>query len=74
TCVSRCPSEGALNLTVSTGKKVGVVKAWLFPVVLVALFYLVVGIGMAAGKWHSKVPYEDYKELIPEVQKEYSKR
>ncbi|HSB33184.1 MAG TPA: 4Fe-4S binding protein, partial [Nitrospirota bacterium] len=73
TCVSRCPAEGALDLTVSTGKKVSVVKAWLFPVVLVALFYLVVGIGMAAGKWHSKVPYEDYKELIPEVQKEYSK-
>ncbi|HET6363585.1 MAG TPA: 4Fe-4S binding protein [Nitrospirota bacterium] len=74
TCVSRCPAEGALDLTVSTGKKVSVVKAWLFPVVLVALFYLVVGIGMAAGKWHSKVPYEDYKELIPEVQKEYLQR
>jgi polyferredoxin len=74
TCVSRCPAEGALNLTVSTGKKVSVVKAALFPVALIALFYLVIGIGMATGKWHSKVPYEDYQQLISEVQKEYSKR
>jgi ferredoxin len=74
TCVSRCPAEGALDLTLKTGKKVSVVKAWLFPVVLLALFYLVIGIGMATDKWHSKIPYEDYQQLIPEVQKEYSKR
>ena len=74
TCVSRCPAEGALNLTVSTGKKVSVVKAALFPVVLIALFYLVIGIGMATGKWHSKVPYEDYRQLISEMQRESSKR
>jgi polyferredoxin len=74
TCVSRCPAEGALDLTLKTGKRVSIVKAWLFPVVLLAVFYLVIAIGMATDKWHSKIPYEDYQQLVPEVQKEYSKR
>ena len=74
TCVSRCKAEGALDLTFSVGKKVRVVKAWLFPVILLVLFYLVVGLGMLTGNWQSKVPYEDYQRLIPEVQKEYANR
>jgi polyferredoxin len=74
TCVSRCPAQGALDLTMITGKKVGIIKPWLFPIILIVLFYLVIGIGMATGNWHAKVPYEDYKALIPEVQKEYSRR
>lgn len=74
TCVSRCPAEGALDLAVSTGRKTAIVKPWLFPIILVALFYLVIGIGVLTGNWHSKVPYDDYKQLIPEVQKEYAAR
>ncbi len=74
TCVSRCPAKGALDLTASAGKNVRVVPPWLFPVLLIALFYLVIGIGMATDKWHSKIPYEEYQQLIPEVQKEYMKR
>jgi len=74
TCVSRCPSPGAIDLTVSAGKKVGVVRPWLFPVLLIVLFYLVIGIGMATDNWKSKIPYEDYKVLVPEVQKDYLKR
>jgi polyferredoxin len=74
TCVSRCPAEGALDLTAGAGKKVRVVQPWLFPAVLIVLFYLVIGIGMATDKWHSKIPYEEYQRLIPEVQKEYMKR
>jgi polyferredoxin len=74
TCVSRCPAEGALELTAGAGKKVRVVKPWLFPVFLVALFYLVIGIGVATDNWHSKIPYEDYQQLIPEVQKDYTDR
>jgi polyferredoxin len=72
TCVSRCPAKGALDLTAGAGKRVHIVQPWLFPVLLIVLFYLVIGIGVATDKWHSKVPYEDYKQLIPEVQKEYS--
>lgn len=74
TCVSHCPAEGALDLTASAGKKVRVVKPWLFPILLIVLFYLVIGIGVLTDKWHSKIPNEDYQVLIPEVQKEYLKR
>jgi hypothetical protein len=27
---------------------------------------------MAAGKWHSQIPHEEYQRLIPELQKEYT--
>ena len=74
TCVSRCPAKGALELTASTGKKFRVVRPWLFPVFLIALFYLVIGIGMITDNWHSKIPYEDYRQMVPEVQKDYVKR
>ena len=74
TCVSRCPAEGALDLTVKTGKTVREVKPWLYPVILIILFYLFIGIGMVTGNWNSKIPYEEYQRLIPEVQKEYSQR
>jgi len=43
-------------------------------VILIILFYLVIGIGMATDNWNSKIPYEEYQRLVPEVQKEYSQR
>jgi len=74
TCMSHCPSPGAIVLTVRAGKKFSAVKAYLFPMLLVALFYLVIGIGVVTDKWHSKIPYEDYQQLIPEVLKDYAKQ
>ncbi|HXY62480.1 MAG TPA: 4Fe-4S binding protein, partial [Nitrospirota bacterium] len=69
TCVSRCPSAGALDLSIRTGKKVSIIRPFLYPVILVALFYLVIGIGMATGKWHSQIPHEEYQRLITDLQK-----
>jgi polyferredoxin len=69
TCVSRCPSEGALDLSVRLGKKVRIISPSLYPMILIVLFYLVIGIGMVSGKWHSQIPYEEYQRLIPELQK-----
>ncbi|HEX9137275.1 MAG TPA: 4Fe-4S binding protein [Nitrospirota bacterium] len=69
TCVSRCPSEGALDLSVRSGKKIRIIKPLLYPAILIVLFYLVIGIGMASGKWHSQIPYEEYQRLISELQK-----
>lgn len=74
TCVSRCPAEGALELTMSTGKKVRTVSPWLFPVILIVLFYLIIGLGMVTNNWKSKVPYEEYQRLVPEVQKGYGQQ
>jgi len=50
TCVSHCPSEGALDLSVRSGKKIRILRPYLYPVILIILFYLVIGIGMASGK------------------------
>jgi polyferredoxin len=69
TCVSRCPSEGALDISVRSGKKIRTIRPFLYPVILIVLFYLVIGIGMASGKWHSQIPYEEYQRLISELQK-----
>jgi polyferredoxin len=74
TCVSRCPAEGALDLSLRGGKKVWTVKPYLYPVMLIILFYLVIGIGMKTDNWNSKIPDEEYQRLIPAVQKEYSQR
>jgi hypothetical protein len=74
TCVSRCPAEGALDLSLRTGRKVRTITPWLYPVILIILFYLAIGVGMATDNWNSKIPYEEYQRLIPEVQKEYSQR
>ncbi len=74
TCVSRCPSEGALDLSLKLGKKSRTVEPWLFPIILIILFYLVIGIGIATDHWKSRIPYEEYQRLIPEVQKEYLKQ
>jgi polyferredoxin len=74
TCVSRCPAKGALDMTAAARGKTRVVKPLLFPVFLVALFYLVIGIGILTDNWHSQIPYRDYQQLIPEVQKEYVNR
>lgn len=70
TCVSKCPSEGALDITVKTGKKRKAFNPYLYPVLLVVIFYLVIGVGMATGKWHSQLPYEEYSRIIPELFKQ----
>jgi polyferredoxin len=67
TCVSRCPAEGALDLSLSAAGTRRNVNPWLYPVVLIVLFYFVIGTAMAFGKWHSQVPYEEYQRLIPAV-------
>jgi polyferredoxin len=67
TCVSRCPAPGALDMTMKAGRNVSVLKPFLYPVLLIVLFYIVIGIGMLTGNWHSQIPYEQYQRLIPEV-------
>jgi ferredoxin len=74
TCVSRCPSERALELTLRAGPKVRTVNPYVFPVVLIILFYLIIGLGMVTDNWKSKIPYEEYQRLVPLVEKEYSQR
>jgi polyferredoxin len=69
TCVSYCPSAGALDMSVKAGKIRRSLAPYLYPVILIAVFYLVIGLGMATGKWHSQIPYEEYQRIIPEISK-----
>lgn len=67
TCVSSCPSPGALDVSLKNGKKRRVFKPYLYPVILILVFYLIIGAGMAAGKWRSQIPCDEYKRIIPEI-------
>ncbi|GBE32961.1 putative electron transport protein YccM [bacterium BMS3Bbin05] len=67
TCISRCPAEGALDITFRAGKKLKVLRPYLYPAILVIVFYMVIGVGVLSGKWHSQVPNEDYERIIPQL-------
>lgn len=67
TCVSSCPSRGALNVALRAGRAKRTFKPYLFPILLVLILYLVIGIGMATGKWKSAIPYDEYRRIIPEL-------
>jgi polyferredoxin len=65
TCVSRCPSAGALEITVRVNEGRKKVNPYVAPAVLVAVFYAFIVLGMAIGKWQTAIPYEEYKRVIP---------
>ncbi len=67
TCVSSCPSEDALNITFKASRTRRRFKPYLHPLFLVLILFLIVGIGIATGKWHSQIPYEEYRRIIPEL-------
>jgi len=70
TCIGSCRAGDALDITVGTGRKRLPFSPILYPFILIALFYLVIGIGVAADKWHSKVPYGEYRRVISELNRE----
>lgn len=65
TCVGSCPVQGALDITARAGRGRRVFRPYLYPVVLIAIFYLIIGLGMATGTWHSQIPREEYGRIIP---------
>ncbi len=67
TCVSRCPAKRAIGISFKTGRQRRVFSPFLYPAALVLLFSIIIGSGIAAGKWHSRLTYEDYKRLVPET-------
>ncbi|MEJ2685149.1 MAG: 4Fe-4S binding protein [Candidatus Sulfobium sp.] len=64
TCLSHCPSNGALEVTAKKGKARRPFPPFLYPVVLLLLFYLVIGVGIVSGKWRSQVPAGEYARII----------
>jgi len=64
TCVSHCPADGALDITVKAGRRRIAFGLLIYPAALLLLFYLVVGAGFFSGKWHSKMPPAEYARII----------
>jgi polyferredoxin len=62
-CVEACPIKDTLNMTVVNKK----VNKWVIPVAFLALFILVVGIAKITGHWDTVITYNEWKELIPQV-------
>lgn len=62
TCVSICPSKGALDMSLGT-------RYHIKPIVFVSLvaitFFGIIGIAKLTGNWQSATSYEEYKTLIP---------
>ncbi|MBI5102311.1 MAG: 4Fe-4S binding protein [Nitrospirae bacterium] len=64
TCVSQCPSKGALDISLSERKKLHPLGFALF---VVLLFFGSVLTGIISDKWNSSVTYDDYRRVIPDA-------
>ncbi|MGC2062727.1 MAG: 4Fe-4S binding protein [Thermodesulfovibrionales bacterium] len=62
TCVSHCPSKGALDVAMP-GRRA--LQPLLFILLITALFFCTLGIGRMAGKWQSAVTAREYQRIIP---------
>jgi len=64
TCVSHCPAKGALDIAFTRKR---VLNPILFAVLIVVLFFGIIGIGKSTEKWHSAITNEEYKRIIPQA-------
>lgn len=68
-CVSVCPAENALALSLpgvfASGSKTRRMPAWAMAVGIAVLFFGVVGFAKSAGFWRSNVPRATYQRLVP---------
>ena len=65
TCVSRCPSKGALDVSLGAGSRRRPFSPYLYAAALVLLFTFIIGVGITAGTWRSQIPYGEYQRIIP---------
>lgn len=64
TCVSVCPARGALDISLTKKRKI---NPFVYLVLVVAVFFGIIGIAKLTGHWHSNVSYEDYKTILPYI-------
>lgn len=62
-CVANCPEGNVLRMAPPLWRRP--LPVWLFPAVVVVLFAVGVGTGMATGNWQSSLGYADFRLLIP---------
>jgi len=64
-CTGACP---AAALVLALPLRRDLFCEWRFPLLVVGLFTLGVGLGMLTGHWQTSLTYEDYQRLIPMAQ------
>jgi polyferredoxin len=64
TCVSNCPAKGALDVATPNKKAI---HPLIYVLMVLIVFFGIIGAGKLAGKWHSQVTYSEYKALVPIV-------
>jgi polyferredoxin len=62
-CVEACPVKDTLNMTVATKN----INKWVIPTVFFGLFILMVIIAKLTGNWNTIIPYEEFMDLIPYI-------
>ena len=65
TCVASCPERNVLAMQPVFRRRP--LPVWLYPAVVVLVFMVGIGMGMATGHWHSSLGYADYQRLLPLV-------
>lgn len=61
-CVTVCPAQGALRLAVGRSRAI---PTWAMVTAMAVIFFGVVGFARIGGYWHTPVPDEVYRALIP---------
>jgi ferredoxin len=61
-CVTICPAEGALCLSIGRSRAI---PTWALASAIAVIFVGIVGYAQITGRWHSNVPDAAYRELIP---------
>lgn len=62
TCVSHCPAKGAVDMALTTKRRL---NPLIFGVMIIVLFFGIIGIGKFTGKWNSSVTPDEYQRIIP---------
>jgi polyferredoxin len=65
TCISVCPESNVLSIRPSFWKRRPPV--WVFPAVLLIVYFSSIVVGIMTGNWHSSLRFEDYQYLLPMV-------
>jgi len=63
-CVAVCPAEGALGMVIGRQR---VLTPRLMAIGLAVVFLGFVAAGMLLGHWHTRVPDDVYRELVPQA-------
>lgn len=60
-CVEACPVDGCLEARVAGGPRV---KPWVWPLLVVAVWFAIVSVAQLTGNWKSTIPADVFRQVI----------